>query len=160
MIQNNTQQGPIPFTRIDTSIVAGPPQPWMSEAPPPGYSYRNRLAVITREYASPHRVGLGLVGNVGVLPQFVIVDGAPGDDLFMAAPLHPASNFRVLLSGPVQAGGELVSVSATGWDNLGTAEGKPGFPGNRAIIGFAEEDGVAGQAVLFRPMHQKLEFAD
>jgi hypothetical protein len=70
-------------------------------------------------------------------------------------PLHPAQNVRATLSGTCVPGDQLVLATPNGTVD-GMVVKLPTAAGTYRLIGIAEEAGANGQAVLLRPVGQRL----
>jgi hypothetical protein len=69
--------------------------------------------------------------------------------------LEPARNVRVTLSGTCVPGDQLVLATPNGTVD-GMVVKLPAAAGTYRLIGIAEETGANGQAVLLRPVGQRL----
>ena len=86
---------------------------------------------------------------------FVTEESVASDERVTLIPLHPAQNVRVTLSGTCVPGDQLVLATPNGTVD-GMVVKLPATPGTYRLIGIAEEAGVDGQAVLLRPVGQRL----
>ena len=128
MTQTNTQPGPIALTASE-DIAA------------------NRLIAIGQSGGNP----VALLPNSGVdeVP-FVSEDAVDSGERVTLLPLYPAQSARVTLSGTC-APGDLLVLSTDG-----VVVKQPTAAGTYRLIGIAEETGANGQAVLLRPVGQRL----
>jgi hypothetical protein len=133
MTQSNTQSGPIARTASE-DIAA------------------NRLVTLIN--ASGIAVAALPNTNSDEVP-FVTEEAVASGDRANLIPLQPDHNARVTLSGTCVPGDQLVLATPDG-----TVDGMviklPATPGTYRLIGLAEETGVNGQAVLLRPVGQRL----
>ncbi len=133
MTQTNTQSGPIARTA--------------SEALP-----ANRLVGIINSSGLPKAA---LPDTKTDETPFVTEEATDSGDLANLIPLEPARNVRVTLSGTCVPGDQLVLATPNGTVD-GMVVKLPAAASTYRLIGIAEETGADGQAVLLRPVGQRL----
>ena len=133
MPQTNTQSGPIALTASEALAA-------------------NRLVCIVSNSGLP---AAALPDTKTDETPFVTEEATDSGDLANLIPLHPAQNVRATLSGTCVPGDQLVLATPNG-----TVDGMviklPAAASTYRLIGIAEESGVNGQAVLLRPVGQRL----
>lgn len=86
---------------------------------------------------------------------YVIQDAAVAAELVDCIPLSTERNVRATLSGTCDPGDQLVLATPNGTVD-GMVVKLPAVAGTYRLVGIAEEAGVDGQAVLFRPVGSRL----
>ena len=128
--QTNTQSGPI-------TVLAGED---LSAA-------EGRLVKLT------HDTGIGevLLPDAADDAYGILVDGNVDAQEVAVQPLDAARNFRATLKGTCNPGDKLCLADESVAADKGKLRAKPVAAGTYRIIGIAEETGVDGQLVKFRP---------
>jgi hypothetical protein len=98
---------------------------------------------------------------VAMLPEanddevlFILTGGDVAAANVAADPLEPGRNMRVKLKGTCNPGDRLVLADVATAADRGKARALPSTPGTYVMQGVAEEAGVDGQAVKFRPRNR------
>jgi hypothetical protein len=86
---------------------------------------------------------------------YVIQDAATAGALVDCIPLSTERNVRATLSGTCNPGAQLILATPNGTVD-GMVKTLPVTAGTYRLVGIAEEAGVDGQAVLFRPVGSRL----
>lgn len=86
---------------------------------------------------------------------YVIQDAAVAGEAVDCIPLSIERNVRATLSGTCNPGAQLILATPNGTVD-GMVKALPATAGTYRLVGIAEEAGVDGQAVLFRPVGSRL----
>ena len=81
---------------------------------------------------------------------YILLEGADSGELATLEALQPGKNYRGVLKGTCSAGAVLNMQQDPGSD-MGKLQAFTNNPGDWFIAGIAEEAGVDGQYILFRP---------
>jgi len=133
MTQTNTQNGPIPLTASEALAA-------------------NRLVGIVNASGLP---AAALPNTKTDETPFVTEEATESGDRTTLIPLQPGQNVRVTLSGTCVPGDQLALATPNGTVD-GMVVKLPAAAGTYRLIGIAEETGANGQAVLLRPVGQRL----
>jgi hypothetical protein len=133
MTQSNTQSGPIPLTASEALAA-------------------NRLVGIVSASGLP---AAALPNTKTDETPFVTEEAVASGERANLIPLHPAQNVRATLSGTCVPG-DLLALATPNGTVDGMVVKLPTAAGTYRLIGIAEESGANGQAVLLRPVGQRL----
>lgn len=95
--------------------------------------------------------GVSLNADAAGVQPYLLVDGAPSGGPVAVEPLAPERNYRAVLKGACAKGDKLVVADPAVAADKGKLRTLPVAAGTYAFVGIAEEAGVDGQTVLFRP---------
>lgn len=95
--------------------------------------------------------GVALQASSTVVQPYLLEDGAAAGEDSDVIPLTSERQQRITLKGTCAKGDTLVAADPSVEADKGKARAKPAAAGTYGIVGIAEEAGVDGQAVLFRP---------
>jgi hypothetical protein len=106
------------------------------------------LAVLTHDTGVPE---VKLPATVGAYAFYLVDDGGADAEYVDVEPLEAGRNIRAVLKGTCNPGDVLVLADTDTAADKGKVRALPAAAGTYRGLGIAEEKGVDGQLVLFRP---------
>lgn len=132
MSQTNVKSGPIPAVcGEDLSNAA------------------DLLVVLSHDAGAPQML---LPTAQDDLVPYLVLEGAGDGETGSFMPVHPDKNIRVPIIGTCNPGDTLVLADPAGEGQAGKVTVLPAAAGSYRGVGIAEEQGIAGQLVLLRPL--------
>jgi len=106
------------------------------------------LVVLTHDTGVPE---VKLPTAIADLALYTVVDENVDGGLVSVLPLEPGRNVRGVLKGTCNPGDKLVLADPSTAADAGKLRVQPTSAGTYRVLGIAEEKGVDGQFILFRP---------
>ena len=107
-----------------------------------------RLAVLTHDTGVPE---VKLPASIGAYAFYLVDDGGADAAFVDVEPLETGRNIRAVLKGTCNPGDVIVLADTGTAADKGKVRALPAAAGTYRGLGIAEEKGVDGQSVLFRP---------
>lgn len=107
---------------------------------------------VVKLYSDGNVAKLGLIVSTAERLAYVVIEGAASGEYVTVRPWVGDRNVRVTVLGTVYPGNIVVLADPSVVADRGKVQALPNIVGTHRAVGFAEEYGVDGQAVLIRPI--------